>query len=218
MSATLTLSQTTLPMKLGGEYDVVIHSGEPKYEEFLRNLMQGRITILTDDSLPSGITSIRDYLFQNNSYLETVSLTEITTIGISTFQSCAITDLYMPSLVSSGMRAFAYNSFTNVHLPSLQSIGTMMFQGCSSLQRAEFPSATEIQRQAFTGCENLDTLILAYPAVLTWTGTGMFAGTKIESGEGYIYVPADLVEDYQAASGWSDFSSQIRSIDNLEVE
>ena len=65
MSATLTLSQTTLPMKLGGEYDVVIHSGEPKFENFLRNLMLGRVVELTDDDFPSGVASIRDYLFQN---------------------------------------------------------------------------------------------------------------------------------------------------------
>ena len=213
MSAFLTLSETTLPMTIGGGYVV-----KAIYADAYEKLLKRRLTKVDDTMIPEDVTSLSEYLFQYNSYLTDVDLMYVTSIGISTFANCALTSISMPSLSSAGMRAFAYNPMTEVNFPSLSTIGTMMFQGCENLARAEFSSATEIQRQAFTGCTDFDTLILPYNGVVTWTGTGMFTGTKIESGEGYIYVPAGLVEEYQAASGWSDFSSQIRAISELEVE
>lgn len=40
-----------------------------------------------------------------------------------------------------------------------------------------------------------------------------FAGTKIESGEGYIYVPNAYVDEYKARTNWSVYASQIVGID-----
>ena len=213
MSAFLTLSETTLPMSIGGGYVV-----KAAYADAYEKLLKRNLTKVDDTIIPEDVISFSDYLFQYNSYLTDVDLMYVTSVGINTFASCALTTISMPSLTSAGMRAFAYNPMTEISLPSLTSIGTQMFQSCTLLQKATFPAATEIERQAFYGCTNFDTLILSYNGVVTWTGTGMFTGTKIELGEGYIYVPAGLVEEYQAAEGWSDFSSQIRAISELEVE
>lgn len=210
MSIGLSPDTIVLPMTLGAEYDVIYSVGP-----FVHDILAGTITSLTDSVFPSDITSIRNYLFQNNYSLTKVELNYVTDIGISAFSGCSITELSMPSLVETGMQAFAYNPLTEVYLPSLISVGTQMLQGCDSLVSADFPAATVLYRSCFSGCENLETLILRANEVATLEGILQFNGTKIEAGEGYIYVPSDLVESYQTASGWSEFSSQIRSIADL---
>ena len=46
-------------------------------------------------------------------------------------------------------------------------------------------------------------------------GNHVFKGTKIETGEGKIYVPTNLVNTYKTADGWNKYSSQIESVANL---
>lgn len=212
------MSTINLNMTLCPDYNVEIH----KYEEIvftgpLAEILFGTLTSLTDDMLPSTLTSLRPYLCQNNPNLTTVNLTRIEDIGISTFANCAITSVNMPSLRTAGMQSFSYNPLTSITLPSLEQIGTQMFQSCENLARAEFPVADTVYRRAFYNCVSLETLILGNTeGVATWDGTANLYGTKIEAGTGYIYVPAALVDAYKEADGWSDFASQIKSIDELE--
>lgn len=212
----LSPNSITLPMDLGAKIEVV-------YEKVvfvgpLAEIVTGTLTELTDDMLPPDLTTIRDYLFQNNELLTTVELNNITEIGISAFKNCAIESVNMPELTEAGMQAFSINPFTSIELPELVSIGTQMFQGCENLEFADFPKAESIYRGAFNGCANLGTLILRNNQVASLVGTQQLYGTKIESGSGYIYVPDELVDDYKATSGWSIYANQIRSIDELEVE
>lgn len=213
MSVSLSLSQTTLPMKIEGEF--VIHETD---NAFVKKILNGTLTSLDDTNVPPEITQIRDYMFQNNSQLRTVSLNNIQSVGISSFQSCAIEQISMPVLESGSSRSFAYNKMTNVEFPSLFIIGNSMFLGCDQLVSANFHTATYIGRNAFNGCSMLETLILGWGLVPDCEGTGFLNGTKIANGEGYIYVPSELVSDYKNNTYWSEYSSQIRSIDNLEVE
>ena len=212
----LRLSVTTLPMELNETVhreEIIIHYTGP-YAETL----QGTLTELDDTMIPEGITVLRDYTFQNNENLTRVSLAHVTEVGVSCFNTCAITELNMPVLSTARTQAFAYNPFTSVELPSLTSISTQMFQRCEQMSRADFPSVTEILSRAFYYCSALDTLILRANQIVELQGTQHFYQTKIESGEGHIYVPAELVNSYKTAVGWSVYANRIRSIDDLEVE
>lgn len=212
MSNCLSLSETTLPMDLKIEFErIIIEYGGPFVDT-----LQGTLTTLDDTMIPEGITVLRDYTFQNNENLTSVSLQHVTDVGVSCFNSCAITDLYMPALETAHMQSFAYNPFTSVTLPSLASISTQMFQRCEQMTKADFSLATDIMSRAFYICSSLDTLILRANQVVELSGTQHFYQTKIESGQGYIYVPDNLVDSYKAAEGWSTYSNQIRSIDELE--
>ena len=46
-------------------------------------------------------------------------------------------------------------------------------------------------------------------------GENVFKGTRIDSGEGKIYVPASLVNSYKTAEGWNKYASQIESVTNI---
>ena len=65
-------------------------------------------------------------------------------------------------------------------------------------------------------CTQLETVICRATTVPTMGSTygtyGIFGGSKIASGTGYIYVPDDLVEDYKAATNWSTYAAQIKPL------
>lgn len=203
-----------LDMELNTEVQVV-------YEEIVfvgpfAESLNKTLTVLNDSMIPETTRTLPDYFFQNNTNLATVNLTAITSIGASEFNACGITSLTMSSLETAGMMAFAYNPMVSVNLPALNAIGTQAFQRCENLKAADFQSVTTIMSRAFYYCASLDTLILRANQVVELSGTQHFYQTKIESGQGYIYVPDNLVDSYKAAEGWSTYANQIRSIDELE--
>lgn len=210
----LSPTNITLPMELNTEVQVV-------YEEIVfvgpfAESLNKTLTVLNDSMIPETTRVLPDYFFQNNTNLVTVNLSAITSIGASEFNACAITSLTMPNLENAGMMAFAYNPITSVNLPALNTIGTQTFQRCENLKVADFLSVEHIMQRAFYYCSSLDTLILRANQVVELQGTQHFYQTKIESGQGYIYVSDDLVDSYKAAEGWSTYANQIRSIDELE--
>lgn len=213
MSIGLSPENITLHMKLGAEYDVIYSTGP-----FVEGLLNGTLTRVNDTVFPANVTSVRNYLFQNNTLLTSVELSNVTDIGIASFASCAIIELSLPAVTASGMQAFSYNPMTSVVFPSLSEVGTQMFQGCNLLETADFPVATVINRSAFYNCESLTTLILRAGSVVELSGSQHFYNTPIEGGTGYIYVPNNLVDSYKADEYWSVYEAQIRSIDELEVE
>ena len=201
----------TIPMRLDSEYTV-----DPS-GRMLVSFLTGALTTLDDTMVPNSVTSLRNYQFQDFINLTTVNLKYVQNIGNSTFSGCAIENLNLPALISSGMSSFAYNPFTEVTLPMLETVGNQMFRNCRSLQKADFASVVSIDRRAFYWCDNLDTLILRSDSIADLNSDAPFYGTKIESGDGYIYVPSGLVEDYREAPVWTLYASQIRSLDDLDI-
>lgn len=64
---------------------------------------------------------------------------------------------------------------------------------------------------------SLQKLILRYPFVIPLSNITGLATTPIGSGgKGFIYVPDNLIEDYQRAGSWANFSAQFRPITSLE--
>ena len=46
--------------------------------------------------------------------------------------------------------------------------------------------------------------------------SGAFDGSPIQNGTGYIYVPDTLLSDFQSATNWTKYASQIKGISELE--
>lgn len=62
----------------------------------------------------------------------------------------------------------------------------------------------------------LDTLVLRKTdGVVTLTSAYPFTYTKLDEGEGYIYVPDELVENYKVANNWAIYSSLIKGLSEL---
>ena len=93
-------------------------------------------------------------------------------------------------------------------------IGKYAFNDCSKLTKADFQSVTGVWNASFENCAALTALILRSETMATLKGTTTFDNTPIKSGNGYIYVPAALVDSYKAATNWSNYASKIRAIED----
>ena len=146
---------------------------------------------LTSITIPDSVTNIGNYAFQNCRRLTNITIPDsVTSIGSSAFNYCtSFTSITIPSSVTSiGGHAFqyCYNSTSLTIGNGITSIGDYAFQGCSVL--------TSVTVEA----QNPPTL-----------GSGIFGNNA--SGR-KIYVPAESVNAYKAASGWSSYVSDIEAI------
>jgi hypothetical protein len=114
--------------------------------------------------------------------------------------------------------AFSNCNITKITLPNVSPISSKACEQCMSLTEAIFPSAAHINASAFYGCSQLKTLIVGtnISDICTIQNTTVLSNTLIAKGEGYIYVPDDLVEDYKVATNWAKYADQIKGISELE--
>ena len=136
----------------------------------------------------------------------------VTRIDTYAFQYSGLTGSFViPNTVTSiGHSVFAFSTgLTSVTIPnSVTEIGVSAFRGCSGLTSVTIPnSVTSIGTFAFTGCSALTSITVEATTPPT-LGYGVFDSTN----DCPIYVPAESVETYKAASGWSYYASRIQAI------
>ena len=199
-------------------------------------------TSLTSITIPSGVTSIGNQAFNDTPWWNTYSADtshhygniiyinyiayKATSSGITSctfkegtvsitenaFSSCtSLTSVTIPSGVTSiGYGTFyRCTSLTSITIPSsVTSIGTYAFQNCTSLTSITIPSSvTSINGEAFYNCTSLTSITVEATTPPT-LGSSAFNNTN----NCPIYVPAESVDAYKTASGWSSYASRIQSI------
>lgn len=144
---------------------------------------------ITSATIPYGITEIEGSFYgcQN---LKTINIpNSVTSITIGGFTDCyVLKNVIIPnSMITIDDQAFNNcKAFTNVTIPSgVTRIGVSAFRGCTSL--------TSVTVEATT------------PPTLA---TEVFNNTN----NCPIYVPAESVEAYKAATNWSTYASRIQAI------
>ena len=171
---------------------------------------------LTSIEIPNGVTSIRDYAFQYCTSLTSIEIpNSVTSIGQSAFYYCtSLTSIEIPNGVTSiGQSAF-YNctSLTSIEIPNgVTSIRQSAFQYCTSLTSVEIPnSVTKIETNGFYNCQSLASVTVKATTPPT-LGFGVFYNV---SSNLVIYVPAESVDAYKAATNWSTYADKIQAIPN----
>lgn len=107
-------------------------------------------------------------------------------------------------------------------LPDVTSMYNGVFGTGSSIEVLDVGSSTTsmtLGGYTFAYNSNLKTLI--FRGRIEPCGGGSYVeldGTPILEGNGYIYVPDDLLEWYKSSSGWTDIAAQIKPISELEGE
>ena len=177
------------------------------------SIIERTVTNVTADMLKC-VTSIGNYAFANWSGLTSITIpNSVTSIGQYAFQGCSgLTSITIPGSVTN----IGGNAFSNCYkLKSITiqngvtSIGVNAFSYCSGLTSITIPnSVTSIGNYVFLYCPNLTNLTVEAITPPT-LGASLFDSTPSSL---VIYVPAESVDAYKAASGWSEYADKIQAI------
>ena len=163
--------------------------------------------------IQNSVTTIGDNVFYENRDLTSVTIpNSVTTIGNNAFYYCReLTSINIPNSVTTiGDYAFYYCSgLTTVTISdSITTIGNKAFSNCSGLTTVTISdSVTTIGDYAFSNCRGLTsvTILATTPPSL---GSNVFKSTNSCP----IYVPAESVDAYKAATNWMELSYRIQAI------
>ena len=127
--------------------------------------------------------------------------------SITELQDSAIEEIYAYAFVGcQSLKKVVFESVTNVK--------TYAFENCAALTMADFHQPVTLNNYAFSKCSALAALILRGDTLSVRKTLSALTNTPIESGTGYIYVPAVLVDSYKSSTDWSTYASQIRAIED----
>ena len=177
----------------------------------------GDIDKLIDGTLSdvkSNAQSIRPYCFYSCNWIKTADLPEAKVIYEYAFAKSSIELVSIPNVESIGPYAFSESSIKNINIEKCNVLPVYAFKSCTSLEKVSLSICSLILGNVFNGCSSLDTLILRYINGVVSISSSTLTGTKIASGDGYVYVPAALISQYQSSSKWSSYTSQFRAIED----
>ena len=155
-------------------------------------------------TIPQGVTIIDYAAFEDCYSLHSISIPDsVTDIGDYAFYECySLHSISIPDSVteiSNGMFYYCY-SLQSISIPdSVTFVGDYAFEYCYSLQSISIPdSVTDIGEEAFDYCLSLATITVC-------ATTPPYLTTPFWYSPPYavIYVPAESVDAYKAATNWN---------------
>lgn len=185
------------------------------------SIIDRTITEFKDDT----IETIGYQAFSRCGVLESVELPNVKSIEAYAFYKCSSLSghIDLPNVTEILDYAFRETGITSVKLDKLTTLGNAVhkyiFYGCRNLKTADFGSLISMQGDGQLSMSRaLETLILRATSQVCVTNKSHIQYTKIEAGEGYIYVPRALIEDYKVATNWSAYADQFRALEDYTVD
>ena len=157
-----------------------------------REVTEGKLNIV---NLNNSASFVKNYVFDTNSYVQTVNLPDCYEVKNDAFNGCS--------------------SLSQVNLPMCIRIDSAAFRNCSSLSQVNLPMVKTIGQSVFGACSALSSLTLCMDVY--WTipfGTRTYGGTPIvnESSSASIYVRSDTYSLWISSKLWSSISSKFVSV------
>lgn len=187
---------------------------------------------LVSIEIPNSVTSIGSYAFKFCDSMTSIDIpNNVTSIGEQAFMGCSsLTSINIPNGVTSigASTFFGCSSLRSIDIPnSVTSIGETAFYGCSNITSAIIGNGvTSIGDWAFNGCFYMNSVTLgnnvvsigaqAFYKCRNLTSITCEALLPPTMGEKVwynvstsipVYVPAESVEAYKSADGWSQFTN-----------
>ncbi len=153
------------------------------------NILRGAFyncSMLTNITIPEGVTSIEPYAFYGCAGLTSITIPEVvTSIGSAAFKNCSnLREIEIPAVVTSisGSVFSGCSNLREIEIPAgVTSIGSSAFSGCSNLREIEIPAGiTSVDSHTFFGCSRLTNITI--PENVTSIGSSAFSGcSSLES-------------------------------------
>ena len=165
-------------------------------------------------NIPTTVTSFGESCFRDCSGLTSVTIpNSVTSFGESCFSGCkSLTGVTIPDSVASlPNHCFeSCSSLTGITIPDgVKSLGAFCFKDCSSLKDITIPDGvTSLEIACFFGCKSLTSMTCKAITPPT-LGSDIFSYTPSTL---VIYVPAESVDAYKAATNWSKYADKIQAI------
>lgn len=180
-------------------------------ENQLHGALDGSLT-----HIDSPVTKIIQYACYGIATIKTVNLPDCTNIGSYAFRGCSgITTLNAPKVTTLSSYAFyGCSNLTEVSFQHISSVGGTCFYQCTKLIKADFgPKCKTLNGSSLAYCSRLETLILRYTDGVVSIATNTFSGANFD---GYVYIPAALLADYEANSSWESYApgAKFRAIED----
>ena len=168
---------------------------------------------LSNVNLPECV-NVGDGAFVQCEKLKQFNAPKVTQIEYGGLVRCtSLLSVELPECTTVGNYAFEYcTALSNVNIPKCIKLGEFAFGSCKSLESIELPECIIISLRAFDYCTALTAVILRSPTVCRLKNSDAFLGTPIKSGNGYIYVPDELVQQYKSAYNWVKYANQIKPL------
>lgn len=165
------------------------------------------------------VTKIGYCAFYNCAELEVVEVPNVVEVSNSAFYSC--TKLHTVNLESAtyiGTHTFAYcASLSALNMPSIEELDTRAFYSCTSLTYVDMRHATFKNQEVFNNCTSLHTLIMRRNSIVPHK-YNQIGSSQIENGNGYIYVPRNLLDTYKVTTGWAQYGDYFRALEDYTVD
>lgn len=168
------------------------------------------------DGFVSAVEGIQDYIMDYVSEtMTTYKNHKLYTLTRNVFRHSYVKYYDIPNVLYVSAWCFAQSGIVEISLPKVTKLEWDTFRECNDLKKVELGgSLSYIQTRLFYNSKAFDTLILRNTTQMALYNIDAFTGTPIANGTGYIYVPRALVDSYKAATNWSNFSSQIKAIED----
>jgi hypothetical protein len=183
--------------------------------------------------IPNGVVEIADEVGNLSTYSTINIPNTVTTIG-GAFKQCRLTSITIPdSVISIGNGAFSScSNLSNLTIGNnVTTIDDNAFESCSNLANVVIPdSVTTIGQNALSYCSNLKAITigsgitnikygvlmscnkLTNIVILATTPPALGSNALYGTNNCPIFVPANSVDTYKAASGWSTYASRIQAM------
>lgn len=166
--------------------------------------------------------SVQANLCKNNTNLKSINLSNVTTINLNAFEGCInLNNIHLPNLQTISDYTFKNcSSLTEVVFPKVTEIGNYAFENCSQLKLIDFKESVEFSDTSLANATGLQVLILRNSKMSTVpSNNSTFGNTPIASGQGFIYVPSDILNSYKQNSNWNKkWSSVFRPLENYTID
>lgn len=113
-----------------------------------------------------------------------------------------------------GQVAHYYDNRIEKLTTNAKEIGGYAFQSCARLHTVDLTAVESIGSDAFKATNKLETVIIRsrkVPTIPSWTVFQYW-------GNGYIYVPKDLIEAYKTGTNWSSWANYFRALEDYTID